>query len=280
MDLYKIGEELNHLAGLLHRRAANYWYWAVLIEIVAGIAAISVEFSHPVRSVRLIIALCAFFLLSWSFFLKWRFEDTFDDAETMRRQSVLTEALGWSVSTVQMGEWKRRAGRKILRASLDTSRPSNYYATTAPVGPLKLLEITTESAFWTRTLYLNLRNVILTGLIGIIGATLLIVAASPVATATAEAQIYLIHVIFLLLPAILLFDLLEWVLRLQRLANAIHDIQLDLERLAESKEVSENQVLRLVAEYNCQVAAGFPIHPWLFALWRDETQELWDQRDT
>lgn len=51
-----------------------------------------------------------------------------------------------------------------------------------------------------------------------------------------------------------------------------------MEKLVEATEIGPDQVLRLVSEYNCRVACGIPIHPFLFKIWQNGISKLWEKR--
>jgi hypothetical protein len=84
-------------------------------------------------------------LFAWAYYLRLRFHNQYDLAETMRRQSVLTEALAWPIERVQATEWRRRAGRRILERFKLKPREADYYTTTQATGPARLVAMTLES---------------------------------------------------------------------------------------------------------------------------------------
>jgi hypothetical protein len=138
--------------------------------------------------------------------------------------------------------------------------------------------MTLESAFYTRHLYGKLRILVW----ALFGCALLISALAltvPALEATpAAAGVRIASAVYLLLPVLLTIDLLGWAIRLGRLITGIRDIEANLERLQAADRLDLPQVMRLVSEYNCQVIAGFPIHPRLFSWWHDEISELWRRR--
>src|SRR6266487_5916582 len=99
------GEELSQLARLMFDACANKWYAAFGLEVFAGILALILDLINLPSFLAFSGALVGLTLLSIAYYLRLRFEDQFHSAETMRRQSVFTEALNWSLSTVQFSEW-------------------------------------------------------------------------------------------------------------------------------------------------------------------------------
>ena len=51
-----------------------------------------------------------------------------------------------------------------------------------------------------------------------------------------------------------------------------------LDRLVDRSDASETDVLRPVADYDCQLADSIPIHPRIFRHPHDEIRELWERR--
>ena len=60
--------------------------------------------------------------------------------------------------------------------------------------------------------------------------------------------------------------------------NFMKAIEDDLETLENSENLSKEHVLRLVAEYNCQIVRGFPIPGWFFRSQHDYIASLWAKR--
>ncbi len=275
MDSRRIGSELNQLARLLFDDAAGNWYVSAGIEIVAGILGAVLSITGASGNWALLGAIIGLALFGWAYYLRLRFEDKYDLAETMRRQSVLSEALGWSVERVQASEWRRHAGRKVAERFKLRPRKEGYYATPEPIGPSRLAEMTLESAFWTRHLYGKLRIIVWTIFVVALIVSGLVISIPAFGIAPQGVAVRIATAVYILLPVLLTIDLLGWAIRLGRLMSSIRAVESDLERLKNSKALDSPQVLRLVAEYNCQVVSGFPIHPWIYRRWHDEIHELW-----
>ncbi len=275
----KKGEELSRFSNLLFNQSAAEWHWGVGLEMLTGfwmVLMVELGFSHELK---LIFAVLGFVSFAVAYSLRFRAEDTFDLAETMRRQSVLSESLGWPVNHLQFSEWIRRCGHTVLQRFKQFERPNDYYSTKAEPGPRKLLEVTLESGFWTRRLYLKLRTLMGVVFLGMIAFTIVVFCMAVLRVVPEQEQIQLVSAVFLVLPSVMLFDLLEWILKINRLSDAIKEVELDLERLAEQPIVTESQVMRLISEYNCVVSDGFPIHPLLYTRWREQVREMWESRN-
>lgn len=279
MDKLTRGKELSQLSRFLFDSAANKFYFALGMEIVAGAVGTVAALIQLDGQGKLAFAIVGFLLLAVSYVLKVRFEDEYDRAETMRRQSVLSEALDWDISKVQFSEWRQKAGREILNRLKKESRPDDYYETQEDLGPRRLLEMTRESAFYTRCLYNKLYGIIGISLLVSFGMLVFVLSAIlPMQILPSSTQVVVAYAVYIVLPLILSSDLLGWFLRLGRIKSEIFRIEEAMERIAKQKTIRVAEVMRLVSEYNCQLIGGLPIPNLLFNFWHCEIKDLWETR--
>ena len=229
------GEELNQLSRLIFGKAACFWYTAVLIEFVAGIIGVAATATHPLPTFELLLAIVGFGLLATAYYLKISFRGLYDIAETMRRQSVLTEALGWPIGKTQFSEWRLRAGPRILRKFEVETRDPDYYQSKAAPDPQRLLEMTIESAFYTRHLYVKARRVVWIAFAMVAIALVLVVSLSAVPALPQGSAYWMVYPVFLLLPVLLTMDLLSWGIELNGLVESLCRIEEWLERVEANK---------------------------------------------
>jgi len=272
------GDELSQLSRLLFDAGADKWYAAFGLEVLAGILALILDLINLPTPLAFGGALVGLVLLASAYYLRLRFEDQFHSAETMRRQSVFTEALNWPLSTVQFSEWQRKAGKRIRAKVKSTPRESDFYETQQPFGADRLAEMTAESAFYTRQLYLKLRwwswaLFIAAAIVFVIVSLTTLASPFP-----ADVRLLIAKALYSFITLVLSANLLGWALKLGRLASVIQEVEEDLERLKNTSVLDVPQVMRLVSEYNCQVVDGIPIHTWLFLRWHDEIRDLWENR--
>lgn len=278
MDNQKKGEQLNQFARFLFDEAANNFYLSLGLEVLSGVLAVVANFVPAPEEWKFLFAVIGFALLAYAYYLRLKFDNQYDTAETMRRQSVLSEALDWPISAVQFSDWRLRASKVTVKRMGMEKRSDDYYETKAIFGARKLLEMTSESAFFTRCLYSKLQGIINPLLIGSLIAVFVVFTLLPTSFIPNQTGLRIAYIIYLLLPIMLSLDLLGWTFKLSRLTKSIKEVECDVERLLKEKRVDEKQVMRLVSEYNCQVACGFPIHNWLFHRWHDEIKEWWTNR--
>lgn len=123
------GAELSQLARFLFDSAAAKWYTALTVELLAAVVSVVVSLVGPTGNAATISAAILVLALFVAYGLRLRSESQYDLAETMRRQSVLTEGLGWPLDGFLVSEWKRRAGAnswivlRSVRGPLTTTPP-------------------------------------------------------------------------------------------------------------------------------------------------------------
>lgn len=278
MKKINTGEELNQIARFLFGEAASKWYIAAVLELTAGV--LSGVFAVIERPDLLVMAgavlgttliLIAYLLRLWSV-------QQYGTAETMRRQSVFTEALGWGVSKTQMSKWRQDAGKSTLEKIQRIPRDPNYYTTSKGVGYQKLAEMTLESAFYTRHLYGKIRLWVWIVFLVSAGIVTLVVAVTITGTFPNQVELIVAKVLFAVIPTALAIDLLGWAIKLSQMVREICDIEESLERMLNDNSADLPQVLRIVSEYNCRVVTGIPIHDRIFQRWHDEIKIMWQKR--
>ena len=280
MDNRQKGEELNQLSRLLFDAAASKWYTAIGLEVSAGLLAVILGIIEPAGVGAFLGTTVVAFVLLGAYALRLWFEDQYDAAETMRRQSVLTEALDWAIDTVQMSDWQAKASNRV-RSSLEVQpRDPSYYATERGFGAERLAEMTIESAFYTRRLYAKVSFwawIIFAAatLASLFVITLLLTTAVPDSVTLVAAK-----AVYSFVPVVIAIDIFGWALRLVRLGSAIRSVEVGLQQLIDADNAELQEVLRWVSEYNCQVVQGVPILNWLFDRWHNQIDDLWNQRTT
>jgi len=274
----KRGEELNQLSRLLFDNAAIKWYLAFILDlVVGGVSAIFALINGVPDNIKLASACLTVVLAIVAYILRQKFESQYDMAETMRRQSVLTEGLGYPIKILMFSEWSRRAGRKIRRKFKLVERNVDYYVTKKKPSPSRLLEMTQESAFWTRFLYSRLLELSWIILILFILIVTVVIMSLLLGTAPNSIKPTLSYAVFLIIPILITTNVIGWILKLKRLILSISEIEANIESLLEMTQPDEASVLRLVFEYNCQVVAGFPIPNFIFNSEYNKIQDEWNR---
>lgn len=268
------GAELNQLSRIVFDKAARYWQTSILIELAAGLIGVIVSLAQPSQGASTLWAIVAALVFLIACILRIAFEYKYDAADTMRRQSVLSEGLNWTIGDSQFREWKARAGKRVLSQFSRSQRGQDYYATQVPTGAKRLAEMTLESAFWTRHLYKRMQDWLLRGLIPV--AIILLLTASISSFVTRVQASEIVYAIYLAIPVLLSADAIGMVLRIHRAINNLSDIEQSLDQVLRESQPQLSEVMRLVSEYNCIVSAGIVIPRWFYRLYREQIQRFWD----
>jgi hypothetical protein len=271
-------KELSQLARFLFSRAALLFWSGWVIEGVAGALAVGFGLAELSEGLSIAAAVLLATLLAAAYILRIFSENEHDTAETMRRQSVFSEGLGWPVAGWQYSRWIQRSGTKLMERLGLRPREDDYYATSAAMGSKRLAEMTLESAFYTRHLYAKLgwRFWMVTGT-SVVGL-LSLLAVSATRTVPETSGLVLSHAVFLAIPVLLGLDFLGWALRLGRLQTGIEEVERDLEEVLRRPPVDDAKIIRLVAEYNCLTVTGIPIPDLLFRRWHYDIDAQWKRR--
>jgi hypothetical protein len=270
------GEQFNQAARLLFDAAANRWYLSMGLEIAAGMLSVVLSILDVSGRLAVWWAFAGLVLLGIAYFLRLQFEDLHGTAETMRRQAAFTEGLDWPIDEMQANEWNRKLGRTIRERVHAVQRDPDYYDTQKDVGPQRLAEMTIESAFYTRQLYMKLRYWIWWLFGGATAVTAMIVLLTIAQLVPGKPELPIARAVYAFIPVILSANFLGWALALGRLIANIGAIESDLRRIVKGSSASVETVLRVVSEYNCQVEMGLPVHSWLWRRWHNDISDLWD----
>jgi hypothetical protein len=254
-------------------RAALTWQWSIGLELFAGAGGMLFSLNAFPADANLAGALLVLAIIVVAYILRYQTNGTYDDAETMRRQAVLSEGMGWELGRAELLEWRNRAGARIMAKAALNPRPDDYYDNSLGEGAKKLAEMTFESAHWTKCLYKHLRGYLVAILVA---AALVVVALVVVALfdfLPSEERTALAYAAFLFAPVVLTVDFLGMVLKLNRAITELGKLAPSLEREARLASPKTGSVMRLVAEYNCVVSSGVPIPNWV---WKRHSKAIAD----
>lgn len=147
------GEELNQLSRILFDKASRLGWMGLGLECGGALLGVIGGYTFVEHESQVVNAIVVFLLFLIGYALRIHSSDIYDSAETMRRQSVFSEALGWQIPRTQFSIWREKAGKRVLSVFEREPRDPDYYSTTQEPGPRRLLEMTDESNFYTWHLY-------------------------------------------------------------------------------------------------------------------------------
>ena len=94
MDNQQQGAELNQLSRILFDKAGWLWQISIVAELTAGVISVVISLLQPALETSTAWAIVVVGILVVAFYSRCRFGAIYDIAETMRRQSVLSEGIG------------------------------------------------------------------------------------------------------------------------------------------------------------------------------------------
>jgi len=269
-----------HLANLLFDRAASLWYRSLAIEVVAAVAAGVLAFVNLTDVAAVVASLALVALLLVAYAMRLLSQDKDETAQTMRRQAALSEGLGWPIEPTQAEEWRRKVGADIRQKASSKPRADDYYTSAESASPRRMAEMTRESSFYTRHLWIAVRNWLVVGFVAVGGLLAAVVIAALLDSSEPGADLVVAQVVSTAALLAITVDALGWSVRLTRKSNAVKEVERGLDRVLAQSDISETDVLRLLSEYDCELATSFPIHPWIFRRKHDEIRELWEHHWT
>ncbi len=264
---------LNQLSRLMFDKAAQTWQWSVGLELFAGAVGMWLSLNAFDAQANLGGAMFVLAVIVVAYILRYRANGTYDDAETMRRQAVLSEGMGWELARADLQEWRGRAGPKVMAKAALNPRPDDYYDNILGEGAKKLAEMTFESAHWTKCLYKHLRGYLVAVLIAAAAIVVTLVGVALFDVVPAAERTALAYAAFLFAPIVLTVDFLGMVLRLNRAIADLKSLSPSLEREAKLASPKTGSVMRLIAEYNCVVSSGVPMPNWV---WKRHSKAIAD----
>lgn len=268
-------KELSQLSRILFDKAALHWQLAILLSFLSGLVSLFISIVAPSFTNNVIFAGLAAVILLIGYWFRFSFERIQDIAETMRRQSALSEGLGWSIKRNQFVEWRQLAGKKLIERVAASPRSDDYYETKSAIGPARLAAMTFESLYWTRSLYRKVRNYLLIVIVLTALVLISVLSVVPLIEVSHMTRVSLVYFFYLLIPVLVSVDLIGMVVRLNRGIAAFTSIASSLESLENAASADESEVLRIVSEYNCSLAAGLPIPRWVFDRHHAEIEACW-----
>ena len=266
-------EDLGQLSGLVFNQAAKRLYASAGMEVIAAVISVVLMAWNIEGDWSLLGGAAVIVLMLIAYGLRLSFQERYDLAETMRRQSVLTNALGWSVDDVLASEWRRRAGQK-LRAKVRQNPRKGYFETNAARGERRLAEMTIESAFYTRYRYGKLLPWVTAALVVALALAGAVIVLLSLKATSSGMDAKLVNTLYLLVPLVIGWDLYGWRRRLVGLREGVQAIEQELRR---DVGTGSHAAFPLVTEYNCLMVTGFPTLDVMYRRWQAEIEQSWKE---
>jgi hypothetical protein len=266
---------LSRIAGILYDRAARTARWVMALELASGVILALPAIFHAKPETELPVAFAGVLVLGFSRWLKSISDERFGNAESIRRQALFSDALGWTMSPVELSRLRSLAGPEVADEAEQSPRDPDFFGSEKPLGVLRLAEMTAESAFWTRHLYgIQLRRVSL--IFSGVYFLLLLGIVMPTFQAGSSTSAEIHRWAYLFLPIFIGIDFIGRRSRIKTIVEDIYVIERGLEELVNAGALSDIEIMQMVTEYNCLVASGFPTTDRFYLRHKAQIQKAWD----
>lgn len=191
-------------------------------------------------------------------------------AEHLRRSALLMNAYGRKDEPIEAIDARACLPKAVERRAVELE-DANYYASTLPAGPERLVETLQESAFYSKHLCRAAarRLFVVTGalIVGILIAIGLVLPSLDGPAITIVARIVIVF-LMVLITADVCGEALDW-----------HDsaaVAERVDRVLEQQTVPiEQELLAIFADYSVATAGALPIPTDLYMKQRDQLDEKW-----
>lgn len=225
-----------------------------------------------------IIAIAVFVMQLLIFGLRYVAGIFIGEAEKVRRMAMLFDGLGATPTPAQIAQLH------VQVAKLKNGEPKyigNYYDSNQPAGPRRLIEITSECAFFTCNNARFFARFIFSGLIfatllTVVGLLIAIFSVVTIDEAQTAARIFIVAMTFWAVG-----DLANTWLAFNGVATTCERICQSGEQVlrADPNAVSDsNMAIALFADYNSAIAKSPPIPSWVYAHRLKLLNDAWKQR--
>ena len=236
----------------------------VLLSIPTSLSLVGSDYTY-VPVALLLIQIGAFVLRELSI-------KSYSFAESVRRLAMFRDGLGIKLSDIQ---WKRLI--KVARKRNIDEPPylGHYYDSKLPQGPERLLQILTESCFYTESIAHNSFRILIT--ITAINILVVITLILVIVNAFTSHSV-LLNITLLSLPILSFWatgDVANMGLRFHELHKVCSDILLKCDELQRAKANQLDVIMRMVDDYNCALSASLPLPTKFYESEKVELNKSW-----
>jgi hypothetical protein len=270
-------DKLVDLIQLMRREFASSKRWmrySILCNV--GVVLLSVVSSiYNGAQNNSLVPLVLLFVQMVAFLTREKSGRDFGRAERIRRFSLMQDGLGIQLPDLLL---KRIVSASIGKSDKEPPFIGTYYTSNLPVGSQRLLEILTESCFYTEHLAGRAFKLLAALTLGGCMAVVFLVLSS--------IQIYvdpaLLKTLALVSVPFLSFwatgDLAHMTLRFRALQKECSSILDRCEELERAHRYHSTDILLLMDEYNCSLAASLPLPSRFYEASKAELDQMWSAR--
>lgn len=198
-------------------------------------------------------------------------------AENIRRFLILADGLGYKPSDIELAQLKIDLG------NIDRSEPlfdKRYYDSKVEVGPRRLLDILTESVFFTYNL--SKRTVWISGWMIFIGTIALFIILYQLINLRVDQELGVVVAKWaaLVMSFLVSGDFAYLCRRYYCLSMATKEILIKSDALFKKETISTEEVMKATDDYNCAVVQSLPIPSIIYKNMVESLNEAWRKRRT
>ncbi len=253
--------------------AKRWWAAALVAQIAVSLAAaitvvadvLSPGWGLTFLAISVVGSIC-----------QWRSDSLRQRAETLLRHVELEEGLGWEINLKVLSDYFAMAIPVEAGSKVRAREQGSFYASTRPRGPVRALENLQESAWWTQHLasFVGWIALLSTIGLGLVALWSLLVALSVLGSAS---PIMLSNVIAAVVALIFAGNLVRLPCDYFAFSHDAKEFDSLANTLAKSGAPTENDTLRLVADYQLRRAMGPPLPDWAWRLRRKHLNRIWKE---
>lgn len=219
------------------------------------------------------LLIITFLLKAFDFLAIWKVGLHSANGEKVRLLVMMENGLGAAPSNTELLKIQESCGKL---EKVEAIHLGEYFTSSRPKGPARLLENTAESAFYTSALSRSYRNLMAVGL----GISLVLLGVVFIGAISGGIEAFnqggFAKAIVGILIFVALGDYMKRVLRLHSSQGSCERImELSLEKLKQPNPQLE-EVLPLMTKYSVAVAKGVPTPNWLFNLRKERLYQVWE----
>ncbi|MBI4428209.1 MAG: hypothetical protein HY562_03735 [Ignavibacteriales bacterium] len=266
------------LIQLMRQQFASSKRW-LRYSILCNLGVVLISFLSsvdPIEQKSAIVPILLLFAQMIAFGLREKSMHDFSLAERIRRLSLLQDGLKIRLSNLQL---KRIASR----GNKSTEEPpyiGTYYASRLPQGPERLLEILSESCFYTEHIAGRAFKILTSLALGSCVAVIFLILS----LVNLDADAVVLKTFTMVTVPFLSFwatgDLTYMALRFRELRKECSLILDKCEELDKAKRHDLTEILLLVDDYNCSLASSLPLPTRFYEADKADLNELWSARAT
>lgn len=254
-----------------YSKSVFWWRISIAVAMLAPVCSILIEFTH----VKILTALATLFIVLSPAIITWTREIAYayyEKGEKCRRIILYRDGLGVEPSTMTLCNIYNSE-----RKTINIVDEVPYFATQQSSSPLKLVDMISESSFFTKSHANTFSKILLIILIIISAITILVAYFGFSGYIPNETLKTLTTAIFFFVSMFIVNDFILLRKKFCDLAKNAESIFTEAELLRKTHDVQQIDALRLAEDYNILLASTPPIPPLIHRMHRDRLNDAYHE---